>query len=45
MHGCGHDTHVASLLGAAEVLACNRDAWSGTLMLIFQPGEETRVES
>ena len=41
MHGCGHDTHVASLLGAADVLAGNRDAWSGTLVLIFQPGEET----
>lgn len=41
MHGCGHDVHVASLLGAAEVLTCNRDAWSGTLVLIFQPGEET----
>lgn len=41
MHGCGHDTHVVSLLGAAEVLSGNRDAWSGTLVLIFQPGEET----
>lgn len=41
MHGCGHDTHVASLLGAAEVLAGNLNAWSGTLVLIFQPGEET----
>ncbi|MCR1162435.1 amidohydrolase [Paenarthrobacter sp. UW852] len=41
MHGCGHDTHVASLLGAAEVLTDNRDVWSGTLVLIFQPGEET----
>lgn len=41
MHGCGHDTHVASLLGAAEVLTGNRGAWSGTLVLIFQPGEET----
>ncbi|WP_281445386.1 amidohydrolase, partial [Paenarthrobacter nicotinovorans] len=41
MHGCGHDTHVASLLGAAEILAGNQDAWSGTLVLIFQPGEET----
>lgn len=41
MHGCGHDTHVASLLGAAEVLSGNLDAWSGTLVLIFQPGEET----
>ncbi|SDX08778.1 hippurate hydrolase [Arthrobacter sp. cf158] len=41
MHGCGHDTHVASLLGAAELLAGNPDAWAGTLVLIFQPGEET----
>jgi amidohydrolase len=41
MHGCGHDTHVASLLGAAELLTGNRDIWSGTLVLIFQPGEET----
>ncbi|MFK0008401.1 amidohydrolase [Paenarthrobacter sp. NPDC090520] len=41
MHGCGHDTHVASLLGATEILVGNRDAWSGTLVLIFQPGEET----
>ncbi|MDI2033199.1 amidohydrolase [Paenarthrobacter nitroguajacolicus] len=41
MHGCGHDTHVASLLGAAQILVGNRDAWAGTLVLIFQPGEET----
>ncbi|MFF2242762.1 amidohydrolase [Arthrobacter sp. NPDC058130] len=41
MHGCGHDTHVASLLGAAELMKGNLDLWSGTLVLIFQPGEET----
>ncbi|QOT19830.1 amidohydrolase [Paenarthrobacter sp. YJN-5] len=41
MHGCGHDTHVASLLGAAEILVGNRGMWAGTLVLIFQPGEET----
>lgn len=42
MHGCGHDTHVASLLGAAEILAGNRDAWAGTTVLIFQPGKRLR---
>nr|WP_236558186.1 amidohydrolase [Citricoccus sp. K5] len=41
MHGCGHDTHVAALMTAAEVLAGDRDSWSGTLVLLFQPGEET----
>jgi hippurate hydrolase len=39
-HTCGHDMHVAWLLGAARILADNRDAWSGTAMLVFQPGEE-----
>lgn len=41
MHGCGHDTHVASLLGATTVLDREASNWSGTLILIFQPGEET----
>jgi hippurate hydrolase len=41
MHGCGHDTHVTALITAAEVLVADRDSWSGTLVLIFQPGEET----
>ncbi|WP_189348986.1 amidohydrolase [Zhihengliuella salsuginis] len=41
MHGCGHDTHVASLLAATEVFVSAPDAWTGTLVLIFQPGEET----
>lgn len=41
MHGCGHDTHVTTLLTAAEVLLGARDTWAGTLVLVFQPGEET----
>ncbi|HEX8848836.1 MAG TPA: M20 family metallopeptidase [Gemmatimonadaceae bacterium] len=41
MHACGHDIHVAWLAGAAALLARHRDAWRGTLMPVFQPGEET----
>lgn len=41
MHACGHDMHVAWLVGAATLLAQHRDAWRGTLMAVFQPGEET----
>ncbi len=40
MHACGHDTHVAILMGAAEVLADNRDQLSGTVKFFFQPAEE-----
>ncbi len=40
MHACGHDTHVAILMGAAEVLAHNRDKISGTVKFFFQPAEE-----
>ena len=39
-HACGHDMHVTCLVGAATLLAQNRDAWHGTLLAIFQPGEE-----
>ncbi len=39
-HACGHDMHVVWLLGAAQELIDNRDAWSGTLQLVFQPAEE-----
>lgn len=40
-HMCGHDMHVAWLIGAATLLAHARNAWKGTLMIVFQPGEET----
>ena len=41
MHACGHDIHMASLWGTAAIMARNKDAWHGTLMLIGQPAEET----
>ena len=41
MHGCGHDTHMAAWLGTAKRLAAMKDRWSGTLVMILQPGEET----
>lgn len=40
-HLCGHDFHTASLIGAAKILARTRDLWSGKVVLIFQPAEET----
>src|ERR1700741_5437083 len=40
-HMCGHDLHVTWLAGATALFAQARDAWQGTLMAVFQPGEET----
>lgn len=40
MHACGHDTHVAMLMGAAQVLSEMRDELAGNVLFIFQPAEE-----
>ncbi|TFD02803.1 amidohydrolase [Cryobacterium sp. TMT1-66-1] len=41
MHGCGHDTHMTVALTLAEHLVTHPSAWAGTVVFIFQPGEET----
>ncbi len=39
-HVCGHDLHVTWLMGAARLFSEHRDQWQGTLLAVFQPGEE-----
>lgn len=41
MHACGHDLHLAAMVGAASALAGHRAAWRGTLLVVGQPAEET----
>jgi hippurate hydrolase len=41
MHACGHDTHMAGWIGTARRMAGMKAQWSGTLVMILQPGEET----
>lgn len=40
MHACGHDTHIAILMGVAEVMSQHKDKIKGTIKFIFQPAEE-----
>ncbi|NND61929.1 MAG: amidohydrolase [Flavobacteriaceae bacterium] len=40
MHACGHDTHIAILMGVAEILSNNKDKLKGSVKFIFQPAEE-----
>ncbi|GAC16182.1 amidohydrolase [Aliiglaciecola lipolytica E3] len=40
MHACGHDTHIAMLMGAAEILVAMKDELNGKVKFIFQPAEE-----
>jgi len=42
-HACGHDLHMAAILGTATIMAQSKNSWHGTLMLIGQPAEETVV--
>ena len=44
MHACGHDAHIATLLGVASFISQNTDKLNGDIMLIFQPAEEGAPE-
>jgi hippurate hydrolase len=41
MHACGHDLHMASIIGTATIMAHSKENWHGTLFLVGQPAEET----
>ena len=41
MHACGHDLHMAAIIGTAAIMAHSKDSWHGTLIIIGQPAEET----
>lgn len=41
MHACGHDLHMATIVGTAAIMAHSKDTWHGTLIIIGQPAEET----
>ena len=40
MHACGHDNHIAMLIGAAKIINKNQNELAGSVRLIFQPAEE-----
>jgi metal-dependent amidase/aminoacylase/carboxypeptidase family protein len=41
MHACGHDIHITALLAAVNMLHFLKNDWCGTVIVVFQPAEET----